>query len=74
MIYYLQATTKRLQFLASPTVMQVNGEVNFEDMNVELKLLFLKLIYGTWLGEIAKEINPVLHKNVELKRFKIQNF
>ena len=31
-------------------------------MNVDVKLSFLKLIYGTWLVEIAKEINRVLLK------------
>ena len=32
---------------------EVNSECNFEDVKVDLKLSFLKLIYGTWLVEIA---------------------
>ena len=44
---------------------EVNGDFNFEDANVHLKLLLLKLIYGTSLGEIAKEINHSLLKNVK---------
>ena len=36
---------------------QVKSAVNFEDVNVDLKLLFLKLIYETWLVEIATEGN-----------------
>ena len=43
---------------------EVNSEFNFEDVNVDLKLSFLKLIYGTWLVKISKEANHVLLKNV----------
>ena len=39
-----------------------------------IKLSFLKLIYGTWLVKIAKEINRVLLKNAKLRWFKIQIF
>ena len=40
----------------------MNSEVNFEDLNVNLSfhcLSVLTLIYGTWLVEIANEINCV---------------
>ena len=50
----------------------MNSEFNFEDVNFDLKLLFLKLIYGTCLVEIAKEINRVLLKNAKFNKV-IQN-
>ena len=43
-------------------------------LKLDLKLLFLKLIYGTWLVEIAKEINRFLLKNAKLKWFKYKIF
>ena len=43
-------------------------------MDVDLKLSLLKIIYGTSLVKIAKEINRVLLKNAKLNWFKIQNF
>ena len=44
----------------------------YVDLN---KLSLLKLIYGTWLVEIAKEINRVLLKNAKFQKwFKIENF
>ena len=48
---------------------KVQQEVNsdIEDVNVDLNLLLLKLIYGTSLLEISKEINRVLLKNAKLK-------
>ena len=33
---------------------QVNSKFNFKDVNADLKLSLLKLIYGTWLVEIAQ--------------------
>ena len=39
----LECTTKRFQ-----VQQEVNSEFNFEDVNVNIKLSFLKLIYGTW--------------------------
>ena len=65
----LECTTKRFQ-----VQQEVNSDVNFGDVNVNIKLSFLKLIYGTSLVKIAKEINCVLLKNAKLKWFKIQNF
>ena len=53
---------------------EVNSELNFEDVNVDPKLSLLKLIYGTWLVEIAKEINRALLKYAKFKWFKMQNF
>ena len=47
---------------------EANSELNFEDLNVA-KLSFLKLIYGTSLVKIAKEINRVFLKNAKLKWF-----
>ena len=35
---------------------EVNSEFNFEDVNVDLKLSLLNLIYATWLVKIAKEL------------------
>ena len=42
---------------------EVNSDLNFEDVNVDLGLSLLKLIYGIWLLEGFKEINRVLPKN-----------
>ena len=42
------------QTFESPTG---SSEVNFKDVNVGPKSLLLKLIYGTWLAGIKKEIN-----------------
>ena len=44
-----ECTTKRLQF-SLQVQQQVNGEVNFEDVNGDLKLSFLKLICGNCQG------------------------
>ena len=33
----------------------VSIEFNFEDVNVNLKLLFLKLICGTWSWKLQRE-------------------
>ena len=53
---------------------QVNNGVNFEDVNVDLKLSFLKPIHATWMMEkglvsikISKEINDDSLKNAKLK-------
>ena len=46
---------------------QVSCDVNFEDVNIGLKLSFLKLIYRTWMVENAKDINCVLLKKREIK-------
>ena len=46
--------------------LEVKSELNFVDVNVDLKLSPLKLIYGTWLVEISKEINRALLKNAKL--------
>ena len=43
-------------------------------VNIGLKLSILKLIYGTLLVEIAKEINRVLLKNTKLKVIQNTNF
>ena len=46
---------------------EVNSGFKFEDVNVDVRLSFLELSYGTWLVEIAKEINRVLLKNAKFK-------
>ena len=53
---------------------EVNSEFKLEDVNIDLNLPFLKLIHGTWLVEISKEIYRVLLKNAKLKWFKRQIF
>ena len=60
-----KCTTKRFQ-----VQQEVNSEFNFEDVNVDLKLSLLKLIYGTWLVKVAKEINRVLPRKAKLNNSK----
>ena len=45
----------------------VSSEVNIENVNVQLKISFLKLIWEVWLVHIAKEVNGVLLEKMKLK-------
>ena len=65
-----KCTTQRFQ-----VKQEVNSEFDFEDVNVDLKLSFLKLIYGTcnWLVEVVKPKNCVLLKKREIKVIQTTN-
>ena len=52
---------------------KLNSKVDFEDVNVDLKLSFLKLIYGTGWGKLPKKNKSFLFKNAKLNRFNKQN-
>ena len=53
-----QCNTQRFQVRQ-----EVSSKINFENLNDDLKLSFFKVIYGTWLVEIDKEMNLVLLRN-----------
>ena len=45
----------------------MNSDVNIENVNADLYISFLKLIWEVWLVHIAKETNGVLLENAKFK-------